>query len=441
MQAYKTIPKVPFISFLRRSLEILKNPLPFHRDNFERLGDTFQLQIGLRQKVIFSRNPEYLRYVLQTNQRNYTKSDIQTKEVAKYMGKGLLTSEGELWKRQRKLLQPTFHKKHLVKLLLTIQDTIVGELENIPEGKPHDIEKVFSQLAFQVVAKSLFSGIVSNAEINRLKEITENAQRMLVKELRQPYLGWWFTYGGVLKAQFDEIAEARQLIKKLIAQRRQEGSQNNDLLDMLLAARYEDGTAMEEDQMVDEILILFTAGHETTSNALTFACQLLAKHPEYQEAIYQENNTIEGPDIMTGLMAQKITKQVLEETMRLYPPAYFIDRKNLEEDTLGAFHFEKGSSLLFSIVEIHRHTDYWEDPLAFKPERFDGPPKQHSAYYYPFGAGPRMCIGNNFAFFEMQLAITALIKRFTIGPKNDAIEILPLITLKPKNAFLTFKRR
>lgn len=435
------IPEVSFFYFLKRALEIVKNPLPFHHENFEKHGDTFVVNLGFRKKILFSRNVAFLKYALQKNQKNFTKSEVQTKEVAKYLGKGLLTSEGEIWKRQRKLIQPTFHKKYLTRLLGVMRKTIHEELSKIPTGKKIAIEPYFGRLAFQVVAKSLFSGAIDEGTIARLQEIVEASQKMLVRELRQPYLAWWFKYGGLLDKHFAMVKEARDLIRTIITERKAGNERKGDLLDLLLDAKYEDGSSMEEEQMIDEIMILFTAGHETTSNALTFTCQLLAKHPEYQAKILDENQGEDDRDLMTVLMAQKITKQVLEETMRLYPPAYFIDRMNLEADRFEGMELKSNTPLLFSVIEIHRHKDLWEEPMQFHPERFDGPPNQFSNQYFPFGAGPRMCIGNNFAMFEMQMVISGVMGRFKILPNDDPIEILPLITLKPKNAVLEFEKR
>src|SRR5690606_13406443 len=216
-----------------------------------------------------------------------------------------------------------------------------------------------------------------------------------------------------------------------------------DLLDMLLEAHYEDGSFMDEEQLIDEILILFIAGHETTSNALTFIIQLLAQHPEWQEKIQHETAQIrqESEDLMHLVTTSKICQQVIEEAMRLYPPVYFIDRVNIEEDEFNNLVFKKGSNLLFSIYEIHRHPELWEKPNEFLPERFEDGGRKFSSQYFPFGAGPRKCIGNNFAMFEMIIAVTELVKTYKICPEFESIEITPLITLKPKHAFLRFEER
>ncbi|MFK7780940.1 cytochrome P450 [Psychroserpens sp.] len=443
MRTEKQIPTVPLNRFIKHSLEILKNPLPFHRKNFNEKGDVFRLKIGFKNEVFFIRDSKFAQYVLQKNQRNYVKSKIQTEDLVKYVGEGLLTSEGEKWKKQRKMLQPAFHKKQLENLLNGMQDTIISEYACIESNKTIDLFPVLNDLAFQTVVKSLFTKAASGKDMERLQFITEANQRMLVKELRQPYLAWWFNISGTLKKHLELSKEARTILKGIVEERKVSGKRYDDLLDMLLETRYDDGKGMTEEQLIDEILIIFTAGHETTSNALTFTFQLLAMHPEWQDKICKEHSKIkeQTDDLMTLVMSSKVCQQVIEESMRLYPPAYFIDRVNIAEDHFDGMTFEPGSNLLFSVYEMHRHPDLWQQPESFLPERFSEGGRQFSSQYFPFGAGPRKCIGNNFAMFEMIIAISELISKYKILPGFETIEITPLITLKPKNAFLKFEER
>lgn len=439
----KKIPEVSLLKFLQHSQKILKNPLPFHHKNFEEHGDVFMLNLGFNAKVYFCRDAAFAQYVLQKNQRNYVKSKIQTKDLVKYVGEGLLTSEGAKWKKQRKMLQPAFHKKELENLVARMQDSIIAEFESIQPDKVFDVFPLLNDLAFQTVVKSLFTKATNADDMARLQFITEANQKMLVKELRQPYLGWWFKMGGTLKKHLDLSREARNILKHVVEERKASGKRYGDLLDLLLETKYDDGNGMSEEQLIDEILIIFTAGHETTSNALTFTFQLLAKHPEWQEKIFEEWQLLGGnsADLMTRVSSSKVCQQVLEESMRLYPPAYFMDRVNIKADTFNEMEFEAGSNLLFSVYEMHRHPKLWEQPSVFKPERFLEGSRQFSSQYFPFGAGPRKCIGNNFAMFEMIIAVTELVSRFKIYPNFKEIEITPLITLKPKNAFLRFEER
>ena len=391
----KKIPEVSLLKFIKHSLEILKNPLPFHNKNFKEKGDIFKLNVGFNTNIYFCRDAAFAQYVLQKNQKNYVKSKIQTEDLVKYVGEGLLTSEGEKWKRQRKMMQPAFHKKQLQNLLSGMQETIVSEFKKIEANKTIDLFPILNDLAFQTVVKSLFTKAASVDDMERLQFITEANQRMLVRELRQPYLVWWFKISGILEKHLNLSKEARIILKRIVEERKSSQKRYGDLLDMLLETRYDDGNGMTEEQLIDEILIIFTAGHETTSNALTFTVQLLAKHPEWQDKIHKELLTLRSDDIdlMTRVSTSKVCQQVLEESMRLYPPAYFIDRVNIKTDNFNDFQFEPGSNLLFSIYEIHRHPDLWKQPINFLPERFAEGGRQFSSQYFPFGEGPRKCIG------------------------------------------------
>ena len=437
------IPEVSFFKFLNHANNILNNPLPFHAKNFNTLGNIFRLNIGLGKSVLFCRDAGLLQHALQKNQKNYTKSSIQTKDLVKYIGKGLLTAEGEHWQKQRKLIQPAFHKSKLVLLIETMHQVILKELNNIKTDQEIDIFPIFNDLAFLTVIKSIFNVELSDTDITSLQNTTEDTQKMLVRELRQPFLVWWFNISGLTKKHLNLTENSRKILKKLVDERKKSNAKHDDLLDMLLSSKYEDGSSIEDNQLIDEILILFAAGHETTSNALTFTCELLARHPETQNKILEEVKKVksESDDIMHWIKNATYTKLVLEESMRLYPPAYFIDRVNIEEDYFNDLTIPKGSTLLFSVYEIHRHPDFWHKPEAFLPERFLDENIKFTKNYYPFGAGPRMCIGNNFAMYEMILAIISLVEKYEIIEKKTPIQIKPLITLKPFEALLRFKGR
>lgn len=436
------IPDVSALRFLRNARQILKNPLPFHQANFTRLGDTFRLHSGIGKPLLFTRNPELAQYVLQKNQKNYLKSEIQTRDLAKYIGYGLLTINGEPWRKQRKLIQPAFHKQQLIQLLDEVQKAIVGELQKITTEEAVNIYPIMNDLTFQTVVKALFSGAAGEADVARLQYVTETAQKMLIAELRQPYLNWWFELTGKTERNVAFSRSSADILKRIVDERRKEPVKKGDLLDMLMEATYEDGTTMSEEQLIDEILVLFLAGHETTANALTFCCELLARNGQVQEKLYAEVKQTSGmEDLMERIQKSPYAHAVINEVMRLYPPVYFIDRVSMENDVYNGVTIPKNTSILMSVYEIHRHTDYWEQPLAFMPERFLEDTNRNSIAYYPFGAGPRKCIGNNFAIFEMVLAVSELLKRFSIEPTSAPIEIEPLISLKPKNAILQFIAR
>ena len=438
----KNIPTVSSWEFLMNSYKIIRNPLPFHLKKFKTLGENFKVK-AISLEALFSRDVDLADYVLKKNQKNYTKTKVQTENLSQYVGKGLLTSEGEHWRKQRKLIQPAFHKKQLVHLLESIEKAIISEFKNIEAEKPTNIYPIINDLAFNTVVKSLFSNAANPKQIKRLQWITENIQKRFIKELRQPYLAWWFHLSGSKDRQLNLSEESRDILRHIANERRASKKSYGDLLDMLLESKYDDGSSMDEEQLIDELLIIFIAGHETTSNVLTFTFQLLAKHPEWQEVIYQEmqQNKANSSDLMGEIMASKNCQQVIEEAMRLYPPAYIIDRVNLEPDKFKDMDIPLESNILIHVYAIHRHPDLWDNPNDFHPERFDEGGQKFSSQYFPFGAGPRKCIGNNFAMFEMILAVNHLVKTYKLYPEFDEIEINPLITLKPKNALISCKKR
>ncbi|PRX57720.1 cytochrome P450 [Flagellimonas meridianipacifica] len=440
----KKLPHVSALKVLKNSRQILKNPLPFHYENFEKLGDTFRISIPGEGKVIFSRDPEWVKQVLQKKHRSYSKSKLQTKDLAKYIGYGLLTSEGEHWRTHRRMIQPAFHRQKLKGLLSIMHKAIVDELERIAPNTDEDVFDKMGDLAFQVVAKSLFSSNDIRESMSELKSITEENQRMLIKEMRRPYLKTWFGWSGEIKKHLDEAKRGRDLLNDLIEERLKEEERNSfDLLDMLLEATYEDGTKMSRKQLIDEVLILFTAGHETTANALSFLLYFLAKDENLQESLHQEVTSHKsGKFSFEDMPKFPLAQSCIKETMRIYPPAYFIDRVAIEETEIGSFNLKKGTLVLLSIYELHRHKSFWKDAEHFVADRFvDLDMKQAADYYYPFGAGPRMCIGNAFADYEMLMVLIEIVKKYHITTKMDKVEINPMISLKPKEVVLNFKPR
>jgi len=302
-----------------------------------------------------------------------------------------------------------------------------------------------NQLAFGVVANSLFDLTVDPAVLTRLQKIIQEIQEFLVKEVRLPHKGWWFRLSGQEIKHLDMAEESRQIINGIIEDRIADPGPHDDLLEMLLATRYEDtGEPMSRKQLIDEISILFVAGHETTANALTFTAYLLAKHPDIQQKVYDEVTKVDSraDNLVEKLRLLEYTKAVIEESMRLYPPAWITDRENLEDDSIKDYYIRKNTLVGVSFYELHRNPAYWDEPDAFRPERFlKENRKDTSGVYFPFGAGPRMCIGMGFAMYEMMLAIAYLVKHYRIRTDKDDIGMNPLITLKPVDVYISVERR
>lgn len=438
-------PKLPLLKFFWNAEAIRKNPIPFHRRFFEKYGDTFSVRLGRKKHLMLSRDKDLVEYVLRKNHKNYYKSKIQTNYLSKYLGNGLLTSNGDFWLKQRRLIQPAFHKRKIEQLVGLMEQTIDQELQTLPQEQTVDVFSIMNRLAFKVVAKSLFNVSASEETLLRLQYIIQEVQEFLVKEVRLPHKGWWFKLSGQVQKHLRLSEESRGILQQIIEDRKQSNETHDDLLDMLLATRYEDtGEPMSTDQLIDEITILFVAGHETTANALSFTSWLLAKHPEIQDKVFHEVQTVtsETPNATEQLTKLTYTKAVIDESMRLYPPAWITDRENLEDDMIGKFSIREDTLVGVSFYELHRHPDYWELPDQFIPERFLGEAKKKTAgIYYPFGAGPRLCIGLGFAIYEMQLAMAYLVKNYVISTTQDSMNVNPLITLKPEGVKVAFKRR
>ena len=437
--------QLSIVNFLLRVESIRKDPIAFHRKYFDKFGDTFSLKVGRSKHIILSRDNEVAQHVLQKNQKNYQKSKLQTVFISKYLGHGLLTVNGDFWLKQRRLIQPAFHKEKMNQLVSNMQQTIAAQLNDLPESKVTALFPIMNQLAFNVVAKSLFRLSATEQKMNRLKVIISDVQIFLIKEIRLPHKALWFKISGQISKHKKMASECDAIIKEIIEERLKSNAKQNDLLDMLLETRYEDtGEQMPVQQLIDEIKILFIAGHETTANALTFTLQLLGNHPEVQQKMLNEFLAIESEtdDVVEQLQKMTYTNAVINESMRLYPPAWITDRENITDDTLLGYRIKKETLIGVSFYALHRNPKYWENPDAFNPERFLGAQKKESQrYFYPFGAGPRMCIGSGFAIYEMCLTLSCIVKIFEVVSVNKNIEVNPLITLKPVGAQVVFHKR
>lgn len=442
---YNYPPKLSILRFFVDAEGVRRNPIPYHERYFERFGDSFSIRIGKSRHIILSRDNEVAQYILQKNQRNYYKSKFQSVYLSKYLGKGLLTVDGEFWLKQRRLIQPAFHKQKMNQLVDNMKLTIVSELKEIVTDKKVDLFPMMSEVAFNVVAKSLFQFSIEEEKLNRIKYIIEAVQNFLIKEIRLPHKAWWFSISGQVKKHLQLAEENDEIIRGIIEERVASQNEVNDLLNMLLETRYEDtGEGMSVEQLIDEIKILFIAGHETTANALTFTLQLLGSHLDVQQKVFEEILKVESEseDVVEQLQKMTYINAVLNESMRLYPPAWITDRQNVDDDVLGKFTIKKDTLIGVSFYELHRNPKYWENPDQFDPNRFLGEQKKHSMqYFYPFGAGPRMCIGAGFAIYEMCLAISYIIKKYKVVSVQNTVNFNPLITLKPVGVEVVFSER
>lgn len=439
-----TIPHYrPSIVPLKTPFTFAKDPLAFLQKGFTACGDTFQLT--LFRKLVFTRDPAFFKHVLQVNNKNYRKGGA-VKELKKVLGEGLLTSEGDFWLRQRRLIQPVFHRERLQTLFQTMREittAFLHELEQERGREAVDIDEKMMALTADIALKTLFSTI-SNENKAEIYQQINHTQQHIITQIRQPYLKPWLSINGANRRFRKDIAYFDQLVIDVITQRRNSGEIHDDMLQMLLECIDEEtGQPMNDRQVRDEVITMFAAGHETSANGLNWLLWELSQHPEIVAKIRAESHLFADVPTLEQLMAMKYTRQVVEEGLRLFPPAWAVAREAIADDTIEGMTIPKGAIVFMPIFALHRHPDLWEHPMLFEPENFNPEAvKNRNKYaYLPFGAGPRICIGQQFAILEMQLILASLLKKFTFeADKHHPPMMFPLITLKPLNGIKMFIR-
>ena len=447
-----TLPAVPRWKSLRNSLRFAHNPISIIDQYVAKYGETYEFHLGGVVKGILTVDPGLAQHVLQKEHRKWRKSPVQTERMGYFLGNGLLTSDGDYWLRQRRLIQPGFHRKRLAGLVEIMSSEIDDFLEDrfepaVAAGQRVDMSPMMMELAFRVVAKSLFTTDLEEEDLHFLSAAISDVQAFITRTFRQPYLIPWFRFSGQYQTHKALANKYEDIILRYIHARRRSNDNYDDLLQMLLDSRYEDtDQGMSDRQLVEESAILFAAGHETTANALSWAWYLLGKHPEVVDRLRQEHREVLNgqPPGFDTLPQLEYTQQVINEVMRLYPPAWITDRLCIEDNQYAQHLLPKGSRVVTYIYGIHHRPDLWEEPEAFRPERFskEARKEQHPFAYLPFGGGPRLCIGNNFALMEMQLVLIKMLQRYEIElvPGFEP-GLQPLITLRPRNGVLVHVKK
>ena len=438
MRNYKLPGGYSLLQSFARTYKQVKDPIGSMEESMTRFNGTYSVNLGTRL-MIATQDPGFIDYVLKSNHKNYYKSPILTEQLGRFLGKGLLTSNGEYWLKQRRLIQPGFHLDKIHGLYAIIKRTVDNFLSKFPTGGQVDVYPHMNALAFEIVINTLFNIKVPPATRNELSAFITDTQDFVIKDIRQPHKSWWFKVSGEVKRNLRKAEGARKIIQDIIRTRKESGRKFDDLLDMLLDARYEDtGLPMKEEQVIDEILILLIAGHETTANALSWTLFLLANHPDELKKLRESTSNlgIEESVMHHGLNA------VIKEAMRLFPPAWISDRVALHDDSYENFTFPRNTIVILFYYGLHRDENFWKDAAAFRPERFmnDVGGKDKPKAYYPFGAGPRLCIGNNFAMAEMTLFLQAVVQMFDFVPGGIEPNLKPLVTLRPDRVILGVRR-
>ena len=425
---------------LLASLTFLKDPIGTITKNMQLFSGTYSGYLLGSGRFIITEDPDFIQHVLRDNHINYEKSALSAKTAARLFGRGLLFSKGAAWLKQRRLIQPAFHQGKIQGLFDIVAGTAADFIENMPEGEHLDLYRIMHKLSFSVLVHSLFDIQLSEETITELSGCFTDLQDFLLKDINQPLRKLIYPFNRANRIILKKAVRIRDILKKIVDERKTDSVIHNDLLDMLLNTRYEDtGLPMEEEKIIDEISVLLFAGHETTANTLSWLLYLLANHPEVvtklRSAIYNVSID-ESP-------RDEYINAVISEGMRLYPAAWMTDRVALNDDRFGKFHFPKNTIIIPFFYGLHRSKKYWSGENEFRPDRFvfhDPSKSKKIKNFFPFGAGPRMCIGNHFASMEMAVILHILFSRFEVTPTEEIPEMWPLITLRPRRLYLNLKR-
>ncbi len=427
----------PFIGVLA---EFRKNPPDFLLSVARKYGDLAHMRLGNQNAYVIS-NPDYIKDILVTRQSNFTKSRVL--ERAKVLlGEGLLTSEGEFHTRQRRLVQPAFHRERLIGYGASMVDCAAACRDRWHHGETLDMAREMARLTLAIVARTLFSADVSSEADEIGVALTEVLG--LFEWVQLPFSEWLEKLPLPAVRRFESArAVLDKIIYGIIAERRRTGVDTGDLLSELLLAQdegsgnAEDIVRMTDKQVRDEALTLFLAGHETTANALAWTWYLLSQNPEAERKFHSEiDRALEGRlPTFEDLPQLKYVEMVFAESMRLYPPAWGIGRRNIETFDIAGYTIPPRSIILMSPYVVHRDPRFFPDPESFNPDRFlpEAVASRPKFSYFPFGGGTRVCIGERFAWMEGVLLLATLAQRWklTLVP-GHRVETKAQITLRPK---------
>lgn len=417
-----------FLKFRRQPTEFL--------GKLALLGDVTFFRMG-KQLGYFVNHPDMVRDLFVVNAAKFKKGRA-LQRAKRLLGEGLLTSEGEAHLRQRRMIQPAFHRSRIADYARSMVDSGEKMSAKWADGDVRDIDREMMRLTLQIVGKTLFSANVEDDADEIGRAMTSVIE--LFNYLLLPYSEWLERLPLPQSKRFKNARDTlNSVIYGIIEERRRSGEDKGDLLSTLLAARDEDdGSAMTDEEIRDEALTLFLAGHETTANALTWSWYLLSQNPAAESILHAELDQVLNGRMptMDDLPNLKYTEAVLAESMRLFPPAWAIGRLSLEDHEFGGFKVPKGSLVLASPFIMHRDRRFWADAERFIPERWEQQSVREAGQkniYFPFGGGVRRCIGESFAWTEGILLIASLARKWKLRlMPEQKIGLQPMITLRPK---------
>jgi cytochrome P450 len=423
--------------------DIQRDPLRFGLALTQQFGDIVRIRLLLWPAYLVN-HPDGVKHVLQENQQNYNK-DLYPYQIFKpLLGRGLVTNDGKSWLHQRRLMQPAFHRKRLAAFGSLMTDATVMMLDQWQDfaerAQQLDIAAEMLRLTLRIVGQALFNIDLSD-ETRIVGQALITVNKLLSDYIYAPFppLNVPTSRNRLIQTAFRTLD---QVVQGIINQRRQQNMDTDDLLSMLLSVRDEEtGQRMNDQQVRDEVMTLLIAGYETVSTALVWTWYLLSQYPEMEHRLHSELDIVLRGDLPTveHLVELPYTRMVIEEALRLYPPAWIFGRKAIADDKIGGYSIPANSMIVLSPYITHRHPALWEHPEVFDPERFT--PERSAGRppfaYFPFGGGPRMCIGNNFALMEMQLILATIAQRYKLRlVPGHPVEPEALLSLHPRYSLL-----
>lgn len=417
-------------------LEMLRDPMGCASRFARELGDVFRVRVGPLTFYLLV-HPDAIEQVLKRDHRKFMK-DKGTRMLRRVLGEGMLTSEGELWRRQRRLAQPAFQQDAIQSYGGTMVNAAASLIDVWQPGQTRDVHAEMTRLTMEIAAQTfLGTSMADKAEQvgKAMRDVMEYFSSLLVLV---PGVRWLPTPGNL--RFWRACRDVDRIIYATIAERRRAGAANsgNDLLSRLLAARDEQGKQMTDRELRDEMVTLFLAGHETTAVALTFSFYLLALHPEIEARMLAElEDVLEGsPPTIETLPKLRYTEWVVREAMRLYPPVPNIGREAIEDVEISGYRIPKGAQVSLAQWVTQRDARWFDHPEEFRPERWDNDLARRipRCAYFPFGDGPRICIGNLFAMMEAVLILATVAQRYRLVLEPDfKLDILFSVTIRPRH--------
>ena len=425
--------RIPFSGLLAYR----RGPLPFFQNLAKQYGDISYFKLG-SQEAYFLNHPDYIKDVLVTNNQNFMKG-LVLQRAKRLLGEGLLTSEGDYHRRQRRLAQPAFHRQRIAAYADVMTGYGLRMRERWRDGETRDISEEMMRLTLAIVGKTLFDADVESdaADVGEAMSVVME----LFETLTLPFFELLQKLPLPQLRRFDNArVKLDRIIYRLIDDRRRSGVDRGDLLSLLLLAHDEegDGGQMSDEQLRDEAMTIFLAGHETTANALTWTWYLLSQHREIEEQLHRELAEVLGsrPPGFADVARLPYTEKVLAESMRLYPPAWAIGRLSTVDCEIGGYAVARRSLVLMSQYVMHRDERYYKNPVAFDPERWTMEARESRPQfsYFPFGGGPWRCIGEGFAWMEGILLIATIAQQWQLRlVPHHPVALKPVITLRPRH--------